>query len=357
MNEDVQNGVNVSGEPAGKFAEQTPRVTITDVAKEAGVSPSTVSRAFARPGRVNAQTAQRIREAADRLGYRSTAVPVVSDGLRMTGQIAFVVSDLGNPIFANYVKSAQHEALKRGYSLLVIDSEESDVVERRAVEFVRDHVDGIVLGSSRRSDAAIRKLAETVPVITINRPIRGVRSVISDVRGGLGSAVGRLLDLGHRRIAYVSGPEQSWQNGVRWQTLLTMSRAQGFAVRRIPSESPTYAGGFRAVQDVLSSSCTAVVAYNDLIAIGLTAALTARGVRVPDRISIVGIDDIPTSSLIAPKLSTVRLNGTKVAARAVGELIDGLRRVPAAGDYKPIFVDSVFISRESVVPPAEAVGA
>lgn len=326
-------------------------VTIHDVALAAGVSASTVSRTFSRPGRVNAETAARIREAADRLGYRTRAVTAYTSGERATGQIAFVVSDLGNSLFANYVKSAQHESLKRGYSLLVIDTEESDGVEQRSVEFVRDHVDGIVLGSSRRSDSAIRKLAETVPVVTINRPIRGVRSVISNVRDGLTAAVDRLLALGHSTVSYVSGPENSWQEGVRWQTVLALSRSRGFSLRRITSTAPNYAGGYRASRAYLESPTTAVIAYNDLIAIGLMAALSVRNITVPDDVSIIGIDDIAVDLLITPRLSTIRLPVAQVAARAVAELIDGLHRVPAKDALKPVLLDSVFVDRDSTAPP------
>lgn len=342
-----------SGELSTGTNDHPPRrkvVTIQDVAEAAGVSSSTVSRAFARPGRVNAQTALRVRRIADQLGYRSQQVQPVADDGRSTRQIAFVVPDLSNPVFAGYVKSAQHESLKRGFCLLVIDSEESNMVERRSVEFVQSHVDGIVLGSSRMSDTSIRKLGETVPIITINRPIRGVRSVIADARPGLEQAVEHLLELGHRRIAYLSGPEGAWQEGLRWQTLLSLSRTEGFALRRIGTEAPTYQAGCDAALSVIASACTAVLAYNDLMAIGLMTALSEHGVQVPEQVSVIGIDDIPMSSLVVPHLSTVRLPGEQVSAKAVVELVQGLHRVAGSGGLRPLLVDSEFVARDSVAP-------
>lgn len=330
-------------------------MTIRDVAAAAGVSMSTVSRAFARPGRVNAQTARRIRQIADELGYHAQSVDPVRDSERMTRQIAFVVSDMANPLFASYIKHAQHECLKRGYCLLVIDSEESRSMERRSVELVRSHVDGIVLGSSRLSDASIRKLAETIPLVTINRPMLGVRSVISDVRGGLTKAVDHLLELGHRRIVYVSGPQDSWQEGVRWQTVLALSRARGFLLSHVVAGVPTYNGGYRVAQSVLDTHATAVVTYNDLVAVGLIAAMRAQGVRVPQRISVVGIDDVPVSSLITPKLTTVHMPSVEVSTRAVNELIDGLHHVHRSGDCKPILIDSTLAVRDSTAPVRAAV--
>ena len=323
------------------------RVTIRDVARQVGVSPSTVSRAFSRPGRVGAETARRIHEVSDALGYRTGAVDMVDEPGRITGQVAIVVSDLGNPIFTDLVKSAQHECLRLGYGLLVIDSEESGAIERRSIELVRSHIDGVILGSSRRSDMANRKLAETIAMITINRPIRGIRSVIADTGPGLTEAVTDLSDLGHRDVAYICGPQNSWQEGIRWRVLVQLIGPLGMRLHRIASAAPTYEGGARCVDAVLAGPSTAVVAYNDLLALGLLSALHARGVNVPERLSVVGIDDIPASSLVRPALSTIRLPRGAVAAAAADKLIRSLHRVINPDEFRPVYVRSHYIPRQS----------
>ncbi|PLS32001.1 LacI family transcriptional regulator [Bifidobacterium margollesii] len=324
-------------------------VTIRDVAREVGVSPSTVSRAFARPGRVSAQTAQRIREVADRLGYRAKAVTSLSmrDRDHVNSMIAITVADLGNPIFADYVKSAQHQCLRKGFGLLVIDFEETSIIERKALNLTMGHVDGLILSSSRSSDATIRKLAEITPLIALNRPIRGVQSIIPDARVGLEQAVNYLADLGHEEITYLSGPEASWQDGRRWRTMIEICEQRGIRLRRINANAPSYIGGYKYADEFLRTPTTAVVAYNDIVAIGFMKAMQARGIRVPEDISLVGIDDTPVSSLVTPSLSTVKLPRKEPAELAVDEIIAQVRHQKTDTSRSPLFLKSTFIPRSS----------
>ena len=328
------------------------RVTIRDVAREVGVSPSTVSRAFARPGRVSAETARRIREVSDRLGYRAVPISSYDPNGGVTDQIAIVVSDLANPIFADYVKAAQHRCLDLGYGLLVIDSEESGAIEKNAVEIARSHVDGIILGSSRRSDSAIRKLAETKPVIALNRSIRGVKSIIGNVQTGMEEAVNHLAQLGHTDVTYISGPQTSWQEGTRWRIMTALCSVHGIRLKRIPSDAPSFSGGYRCAEPFLRNPTTAVLAFNDMIAIGFIAALRAQHVSVPGQVSVVGIDDIPVSSLVTPALTSVRMPRRETSSLAVDELVGRLRRIKSQDGMKPVVVDSTFVPRASTGPAA-----
>ncbi|MBW3088733.1 LacI family DNA-binding transcriptional regulator [Bifidobacterium sp. 82T24] len=328
-------------------------VTIRDVARLVGVSPSTVSRAFARPGRVSAETAKRIREAADRLGYRVKAVTSLNmtDSEHLNGLIAITVADLGNPIFADYVKSAQHECLRKGFGLLVIDFEETNLIERKALNLAMNHVDGLILTSSRSSDATVRKLAEIKPLIALNRPIRGVQSIIPDARQGLAEAVEHLIQLGHDEITYLSGPEASWQDGRRWRTLSELCSQHGIRLRRVASEAPSYSGGYRYSEEFMRNPTTAVIAYNDILAIGFIKALQARGIRIPEEISVIGVDDTPVSSLVTPALSTVRLPRKEPAELAVDDIIAQLRHTrPEASATSTKFLRSTFIPRSSTGP-------
>ncbi len=134
-------------------------VTIYDVARAAGVAPSTVSRAFARPGRVNADTAARIRQVAAELGYRANPLAQALSTSR-TKMIALMISDVTNPFYSELIRGAQLAASEAGYTVLLADARESDVVERLSLERLLPAVEGIVIGSSRMSDSGLRVIAK-----------------------------------------------------------------------------------------------------------------------------------------------------------------------------------------------------
>lgn len=322
-------------------------VTIRDVADAADVAPSTVSRAFARPGRVSASTAQRIYEVADRIGYRNTTISAHRDPDDLSGMLGIVVADLSNPVFAEYTRAAQHECLTNGFGLLVLDSEENMVIERTGIHMASAHIDGIVLASSRLSDTGIRKLAQVQPLVTINRSIRGIQSIIGEVETGLTEAVDHLAGLGHRDFTYLSGPESSWQDGVRWRTLSSICARRHFQLRRVPSNAPTFSGGFIAGGAFLENPTTAVMAYNDIMAIGFIAAMHAHGVNVPGQVSVTGIDDVQFSSLVSPALSTVRMPRKQLGTRSVDELIALVRHTKSTDQKAPIVLNSSYIVRAS----------
>ncbi|WEV53152.1 LacI family DNA-binding transcriptional regulator [Bifidobacterium sp. ESL0704] len=335
-----------SGNPDKPNAPK-PNITIRDVAKAAGVAPSTVSRAFARPGRVNEATAQRIYDIADRIGYRATAIRAHTNDDHLNGMLGIVVADLSNPVFAEYTRAAQHECLSNGFGLLVLDSEENAVIERTSIHTAIQHIDGLILASSRLSDAGIRKLAQTKPLVTLNRSIRGIQSVIGDVQTGLGQAVEHLATLGHRNFTYLSGPESSWQDGVRWRTLSSICSRHHLKLRRIPSNAPTFSGGFRTGEVFLNNPTDTVIAYNDIMAIGFIAALHSRNIDVPGQVSVVGIDDVQFSSLVSPALSTVRLPRKELGTKAVTEVLSLIHHVKQTNDRRPIMLESSYVVRAS----------
>jgi LacI family repressor for deo operon, udp, cdd, tsx, nupC, and nupG len=300
-------------------------VTIYDVAKEAGVASSTVSRAFSRPGRVNAATAQRIRDVADRLGYRTNPLARALSTAR-TAMIALVVSDVANPFYAEIVQGAQRTAAEAEYTILLVDSQESGPRERTALERLLPAVDGVVLAGTRMSDSAIRMIAKQKPVVVLNRAVADVPCVVPDSALGLRRVAEHLAGLGHESVTYVAGPEASWADGMRWSSLRDAAAALQLVVRRIGPFAPDIAGGVAAAEVLRASPTSAVIAYNDQLAIGLIRGLTAHGVRVPRDVSVIGFDNIPAADLVTPGLTTVaaplRLEGA-AAIRQVLAMIDG----------------------------------
>src|SRR5829696_4083934 len=302
--------------------------TIYDVARECGVARSTVSRAFSRPGRVNAETAERIRAAAARLGYR-TSPPARALSTGRSSMVALVIPDVTNPVYFDLTRGAEDAAAEAGYTLLLADFRESGRLERKAIDRAMPAVAGLVLGGPRISDSAIRMAAKQRPTVVLNRAVTGLLSVVIDNPRGMRRAAEHLGALDHAAITYLAGPEASWADGTRWRSLREACLELDLQARRLGPYPPTLAGGLAAVDDVLGQATTAVVAYNDLMAIGLMHGLQGLGVPVPGQVSIVGFDNIFGSDFCTPALTTVA-----APLRALGAA--GVRRLLAQLDGGPV---------------------
>lgn len=294
--------------------------TIYDVAKLAGVAPSTVSRAFSRPGRVSSETASRVRAAAAELGYR---VNPLARGLSTskTQMLAVMVSDVANPFYMELIRGAQIAASEVDYTVVLADARESPVLEREALERVLPVVEGIIIGSSRMSDSTLRMIAKQRPMIVLNRHLTGIPSVVTDNARGMRRAAEHLGELGHETLTYVAGPEASWADGMRWRAMREAGLELGLHTRRVGPVAPTLQGGRTAALHMLDDLPKAVVAYNDLVAIGMLVAFGGAGVRVPQDISVVGFDNIPSAELVQPGLTTVAAPGRTMGATAVRNVL------------------------------------
>ncbi|MEU4425022.1 LacI family DNA-binding transcriptional regulator [Actinoplanes sp. NPDC024001] len=296
------------------------RPTIDDVARAAGVAPSTVSRAFSRPGRVSFETSERIHRVAAELGYRTTSLArALPSG--QTSMIALAISDITNPFYNEIIRGAQVAASEAGYTILLADTQESGVRERAALDRAASTVEGIVLATTRMSDSAIRMTAKSRPVIVLNRAVTDVPSVVTDNPRGVRRAVEHLAELGHQRITYLAGPEASWADGMRWRSLLETVTELDLHARRLGPFPPTVAGGARAAAEFAPHPTSAVIAYNDLMAIGAIRALTSMGARIPQEVSVIGFDNIFAAELVTPPLTTVAAPLAAMGRTAVGNLL------------------------------------
>ncbi|MET3805621.1 LacI family transcriptional regulator [Nakamurella sp. UYEF19] len=322
--------------------------TIYDVAREAGVAASTVSRAFARPGRVNTVTAERVRVAAESLGYRvnplARALPTGK-----TSIIALTISDVTNPFYTEIIQGAQSAAAAANFTMVLADGQESEVLEREALERVIPIVEGLVLATSRMSDAAIKMTARQKPMVVLNRSIPELPSLTTDNLSGVRQVVEYLVPLGHRSITYVAGPEASWADGARWRALVEVGAKLKVAARRIGPFPPTVRGGQEAAIKLSQHLPTAVLAYNDQVAIGVIKRLAAAGIDVPGRVSVIGFDDIFASSLTTPALTTVAAPLRQMGIIAVRNLLAVIRGAkPIAGTA--LMVPTHLIERGSAGP-------
>ncbi|HEY3436533.1 MAG TPA: LacI family DNA-binding transcriptional regulator [Actinotalea sp.] len=298
--------------------------TIRDVAEKAGVSASTVSRAFTRPEMVDTATRLRIIALAESLGYEpSSAARSLKTG--RTGALGIIVPDLSNPFFPDVVRGMQHRAREYGYPVLLADSAEDPSAEPALVRTLARNVDAIVLCSPRMSDAELTEAARLRPVVLVNReapagPAATVPAVTIDNAGGIQQAVRHLHALGHRRIGFVSGTRTSRSNEDRLVAFTDATAAAGLVGTVIGSYQPTVEGGAAAADDALLADVTAVVVYNDVMAAGLIGRLSRVGVELPGRLSIVGFDDISLAALLTPALTTVRISLELAGAVAVDRL-------------------------------------
>lgn len=266
--------------------------------------------------------------------------------------LAVVLADVTNPGFFELVRGAGAAADAAGYTLVLAETQESAERERDLLEATAARVDGIVLAGARGSDAGIHQVSKVVPVVVVNRDVRGVPSVVVDLEHGARVTVEHLARLGHTEITYLAGPEASWPDGMRWRSLRQAAQERGMRVRRSGPYEPTVQGGVCAGERWYSGrgGGTAVVGYNDLLAIGFIRAVTKAGVRVPDDVSVVGFDNTSSAELISPALTTVAAPMREVgmtAARNVIALARGARSTSGA----PVVVPTMLVQRESTGPP------
>lgn len=314
------------------MTKSTPRVTITEVARTAGVSLSTVSRVMNGNPTVDPALAERVRGVAAELGY--TANPLArSLVLGRTQTVAVVIPDLANPTFQAILRGLSRAADADGYHVLIADSAEQVDTERALATTTRRRTDGVILCAPRMpaSDLAA-ELPGLAPVVVVNRPPQdSAPTVAADYRSAMADLVAHLYGLGHRRIAFLSGVAGSASGAARRAALDQAQTAhRDLEVVEIPS-GVDFDSGADAAGKVLAARVTAVLAFNDLVAMGLLSAVTSRGVRVPDDLSIAGFDDIPFARYTSPPLTTAAVPAAELGRQAWAAMAALLAGDTAAG--------------------------
>ncbi|MFI5840395.1 LacI family DNA-binding transcriptional regulator [Catenuloplanes sp. NPDC051500] len=294
--------------------------TIRDVARASGVHISTVSRTFSAPHLVNPDTRSRVLACAETLGYRpNRAARALITG--RTHNMGLIVADIANPFFPPLIKAAESQARQRDYHIFVADTNEDPAAEEELVHALAKQVDGILLCSPRMSNSLIEQLSREVPLVVINRQVTGLPSVVMDVGQGARLAIEHLISLGHRDLALLSGPRGSWTSREIRRSATTAARTGNAELTVLGPNPPTERGGQTMAEQVRRAEVTAVLAYNDLMAIGLMEGLDSLGIAVPAEVSVVGIDDITLSRLTRPKLTTVATPAGAAGRAAVDMLL------------------------------------
>lgn len=325
------------------------RVTIRDVAREAGVSVNTVSRALAGKPDVSPQTRAKVLEVAKRLGYRPNKL---ARGLRSnkTFTLGVIVTDIANPFFAELVKGVEETARKNGYSILLEDTSEDPKKEEKAIQvMIGERVDGLLITPVQSSRKAVEEVLESgFPIVLMGRYFSDLEApyvVTDDVRGAI-IAVEHLIDLGHREIAHVAGPLHISSAMDRLCGYLQALEKHGIAVREdyILKGAVTLEDGYRAGKELLRLRPlpSAVFAYSDFVAIGIMQAILEEGLRIPTDVSLVGYDDILFSAYTKVPLTTVRIPKRTLGSEAVKMLLKKLAgKATAASQTKRLGVELV----------------
>jgi DNA-binding LacI/PurR family transcriptional regulator len=318
-------------------------ITIRDVARKAHVSVATVSRALSSPDLVRPDTRSRVLAAATELGYQpNRAARGLITG--KTGNIGIVVPDLDNPFYTGVLKAARARAAQADHAVFVADSDEDPTAEAKLVHAMAKQVDGLLLCSPNLADAQIASLADT-PVVLLNHRLPGVPSTVMDSADGLRQVIDHLVALGHSRIAHLGGPRTSWSAGERRRGLADAS----VDVVELGPFAARYEGGLQAADLALAADVTAIMAYDDVMALGVLARLRDRGVSVPDDISVTGFDNLAYASLASPALTTVRMPLAAAGRTATAMLLDWLGT--SDGPAPHVVLPTQLIVRGTTAPP------
>jgi LacI family transcriptional regulator len=334
------------------------RVTLREVAQAAGVHAGTASRALNEATRslVRAETVERVLAAADALGYKPNLL-ARSFKTRRTHSVGIVIPDINNPLFPPMVRGVEDRLFQEGYVALLANTENDPARQQRIFDQMVDRrIDGLVLATAARHDAALDALSEQgIPIVLINRVVQNhaFSSVSADNEAGVRMVVEHLRGLGHERIAHLAGPQSMSTGFARHSAFVSAMAATGPASDPslvIHAASMTIPEGERCGAQLFSLDRrpTAVFAANDLLALGCYAALEAAALRCPEDVSVVGFNDMPFIDRVSPPLTTVRIPHYEFGAHAA-ELL--LQRIESPDlPLKVVVLAPTLVVRGSTAP-------
>lgn len=306
------------------------KVTIRDVAERVGVHHSTVSRALSpsKRGKISPAVVKKVEQAADELGYFPN---IVASSLKQNRSftVGVLIPDLTNPLFPPIIRGIQDTVEAAGYTVITANTDDEQDKELNALRIMRGRaIEGMIITTARREDRIVDECIENdIPFVLVNRTVDhdGVSAVIVDEDLGVRSVIDHLAGLGHARIAHVSGPQHSSTGFGRARAFTQCMNAYDLRGDLIEAaDKYTIEEGRRAFTRLLArdKNLTAVVAANDMLALGCFDATKEIGLRVPDDLSITGYDDIQFLDRMSPALTTVHVPKYEMGAQATQKLLD-----------------------------------
>ncbi|MEO1574463.1 MAG: LacI family DNA-binding transcriptional regulator [Pseudomonadota bacterium] len=290
-----------------KTTQRSGRVTIKDIAREAGVDPSTVTRALQGSTRVRESTRHRIKDIAAQLGYVPSAIArsLVAQRSHLVG---LVIPDMTNPFFAPLARGIEEEAARHNLRVLIRNTEGNEDAERDAIKvFSELAADAVIVPMARCPQSYYDNVYGNTPIVHVNR--EGAKHQVScDTMLGTSMILQHLISLGHERIGFVSGPAGPAREPKSWAYRDAMANLGQSQRDDWQYEFDGTTDSVEIIADAILANPdrpTAVFAWNDVCAIALIHALNKRGLSVPGDISIAGHDDIALAGVIQPPLTTV----------------------------------------------------
>ncbi|KAB2967769.1 MAG: LacI family transcriptional regulator [Thermoanaerobaculia bacterium] len=342
---------------APETTTESPSIRV--VARAAGVSVATVSRVLNGTGPVRDETRRRVLDAVEALAYVPHSA-ARSLSTRRTSSVGVLLPDLHGEFFSELIRGIDLTARRAGYHVLVSGSHSEPAEVEAVLRTLHGRVDGlIVLATGLSGDVRGARLPRRLPIVLLNdpQPRPAHDSIRIDNRGGARSATEHLLELGHRRVAMICGPEDNTDAAERLQGFQEALAARGLAAEPrwllegdFREESGHRAGAALAALDPRP---TAVLAANDAMAIGCLSALRERGLAVPGDVALAGFDDIPISRFLSPPLTSVRVAIAELGGRAMEQLIHAIERDPATPRHHEV-VAATLVVRASTSAPSGA---
>jgi LacI family transcriptional regulator len=341
-----------------KGRQNTP--TIRDIADMVGVHHSTVSRALNadQKQKISPKVVRAIEKAAEKLGYLPN---IAASTLRRNRSfvVGVLIPDITNPIFPPIIRGIQDIAESEGYTVITSNTDDDPAKERDAFRSMRGRgVEGIIIATARLSDPTVDECIKyQIPFVLVNRTVRNaaVNAVILDEGTGVRTAMEHLHDLGHRRIACISGPADT-STGVErldaYRDFMKIHELQSGLVEG--TAKYTVEEGHDACERLLKrgDSFTAVYAGNDLIALGCIDALSAAGLEVPQDISVVGTNDMPMLSRMVPALTTINTPLYKMGCQSATTLFEDING--NSNDSLVLRMQPRLVVRGSTAPPKDS---
>jgi DNA-binding LacI/PurR family transcriptional regulator len=339
-----------SEQPAGRAVGRPPRVTLKDVAQLAGVSAATASHALRGNGNVAADTALRVREVAEQVGYRPNRTAANLRRQR-SSSIGFIVPTIANPFLSELAEALYAECRHADYTLLCGTTNNEPALQTHYLDLFLGHsCDGIIVGGQPdRLDDIVRAGVPAV-LVDCHTPSDFVQVPVVEVEDmhGMYSAVAHLVRLGHKRIGLVYGPQdQLRQEGYRRALedagiAFEADLAEDAVELRVPDARSAASRLFDRHPDV-----TAIAATTDVLALGVLRAALEAGRTVPADLAVVGFDGIPLSEAFSPPLTTVAQPVERIAATAVELLVEQIESGTIALDRRRVMLPTQLIVRES----------
>ena len=310
------------------------RVTIKDVALRSGVSKSTVSHVVNQTRFVEDATKQKVLRAIRELNFRPSSIArsLVS---QRTGTAGLLISDVGNPFYHDVILGVEEVAIANGYSIFLCNTGYDLSRGLEAIHSLVDRlVDGIMFMSSNMNIDMIKEVyANSIQSVVLDWGGTNVSEMAAtitiDFNIGICEAARHLVELGHERIAFAGGPSSLWTAKIRKQAFLEATTACQPTVKGIilSEGNLRIEGGYQAFEELscLSPRPTAVIAANDLIALGIMWAARNAGYNLPEELSIIGLDDIDLASRVTPALTTIALPRYEIGRLAMNNLLALIR--------------------------------